>query len=151
DPRRRHVEPGPPGIVHVLPPESHGHSFGSSSSECVARNLAYLEEVIQYEGPESIAAMFVEPVIGTNGFVAPLPGYLEGLQALLRRHRILLICDEVLTGFGRTGRMFAFEHAGISPDIVTMAKGLTSSYVPLGAVGVSDPIADHFRSNVLWA
>src|SRR5690606_38865942 len=87
---------------------------------------------------------------GTNGILIPPEGYLKGLRALLDKYGILLITDEVMAGFGRTGKLFAFEHGGIVPDIVTMAKGLTSSYAPLGAVGVSDAIADHFRKNVFW-
>ncbi len=103
-----------------------------------------------YEGPDTIAAMIIEPVTGTNGILPPPAGYLRGLRDLLDRHGILLICDEVMSGFGRTGKMFAFEHGGIQPDILTMAKGLTSSYAPLGAMGVSDRIANHFRENVFW-
>jgi taurine--2-oxoglutarate transaminase len=80
----------------------------------------------------------------------PPKGYLAGLKQLLSKHGILLICDEVMAGFGRTGKWMAYEHGGITPDLVTMAKGLTSSYFPLGAVGVSDRIADHFRKNVFW-
>jgi taurine--2-oxoglutarate transaminase len=109
-----------------------------------------LEEVIQYEGPETIAAMFIESVTGTNGILPPPKGYLKGLRALLDKYGILLVCDEVMAGWGRTGKLFAFEHGDIVPDIVTMAKGLTSSYIPLGAVGMSDPIAQHFRDNVFW-
>ncbi len=103
-----------------------------------------------YEGPQNIAAMFIEPVTGTNGILPPPKGYLQGLRELLTRHDILMVCDEVMAGFGRTGKMFAVDHAGIVPDILTMAKGLTSSYIPLGAMGVCDKIADHFRENVFW-
>ena len=105
--------------------------------------------MIEYENPKSIAAMFIETVTGTNGVLPPPEGYLKGLRALLDKHNILLVCDEVMSGFGRTGKMFAFEHAGIVPDIVTMAKGLTSSYIPLGAAVIRDEIAEHFRENVL--
>ncbi len=150
DPRRWPTEPGAPGFVKVLDPEPYRYSFGETEAERTANNLRYLEEVIMYEGPENIAAMFVEPVTGTNGILPPPKGYLEGLRDLLSRHGILMVCDEVMAGFGRTGKMFAFEHAGIVPDIVTMAKGLTSSYAPLGAVGVRDAIAEHFRDNTLW-
>ena len=103
-----------------------------------------------YENPKSIAAMIVEPVTGTNGILPPPKGYLEGVRALTKKHGILLICDEVMAGFGRTGKMFSFMHADIQPDIVTMAKGLTSSYVPLGAMGVSDEIHAHFQKNTYW-
>lgn len=150
DPRRWANEPGMPGVVRVMDPQPYNYSFGSDPAEIVKNNLTYLEEVIAYEGPHTIAAMIVETVTGTNGILIPPPGYLAGLKALLSKHGILLICDEVMAGFGRTGKLFAFEHGGIVPDIVTMAKGLTSSYVPLGAVALSQPIADHFQKNVFW-
>ena len=150
DPRRWANEPGMPGVVRVMDPWPYNYSFGDSEDEITANNLTYLEEVIMYEGPHTIAAMIIEPVTGTNGILAPPRGYLKGLRELLTRHGILLITDEVMSGFGRTGRMFAFEHGDIVPDIVTMAKGMTSSYLPLGAMGLRDPIADHFRENVFW-
>ena len=150
DPRRWANEPGPAGHVRVLDPEPYKVSFGDTPEERTRRNLEYLEEVIAYEGGHTIAAMIIETVTGTNGVLAPPPGYLAGLKALLQKHGILLICDEVMCGFGRTGKWFGFEHGDIVPDIVTMAKGLTSSYAPLGAVGLSDPIADHFRTNTFW-
>ncbi|MCB9787099.1 MAG: aminotransferase class III-fold pyridoxal phosphate-dependent enzyme [Deltaproteobacteria bacterium] len=150
DPRRWPSEPGMPGVVHVLDPQPYDYSFGATDAEVVEQNLAYLEEVIMCEGPHTIAAMFVETVTGSNGILPPPDGYLQGLRKLLDRHGILLVCDEVMAGFGRTGKMFAFEHWDIVPDIVTMAKGLTSAYVPLGAMGVSDRIAQHFRENVFW-
>jgi len=150
DPRRIPNEPGSPGFVHVMGPWPYDYSFGQDEDEITRNNLVYLEEVIQYEGPESIAAMFIEPVTGTNGILPPPRGWLEGLSALLRKYGILMVCDEVMSGFGRTGKLFAYEHADIQPDIVTMAKGLTSSYIPLGAMGVRDEIAEHFRNNVFW-
>ena len=150
DPRRLANEPGMPGVVHVMDPDPYDFSFGENAAEKVARNLQYLEEVIMYEGPETIAAMFIETVTGTNGILPPPEGYLAGLRALLDKYGILLVCDEVMCGFGRTGAMFAFEHGGIVPDILTMAKGLTSSYAPLGCMAVSDPIAAHFKENVFW-
>jgi len=103
-----------------------------------------------YEGADNIAAMIIEPVTGTNGILPPPKGYLTGLRALLDKNDILLIADEVMAGFGRTGKMFACEHGPIVPDILTMAKGLTCSYVPLGAMAVSDRIAEHFRDNTFW-
>jgi taurine--2-oxoglutarate transaminase len=150
DPRRWPAEPGMPGVVRVLDPRPYDFSFGASDAEIVANNLRYLEEIIAYEGPQHIAAMFIETVTGTNGILPPPEGYLAGLKALLEKHGILLVCDEVMCGFGRTGRLFAFEHGGIVPDIVTMAKGLTSSYLPLGVMALSDPIAEHFREHVFW-
>lgn len=150
DPRRWANEPGGPGFIRVMDPTPYHYSFGKTEEERAENNLRYLEEVIMYEGPQTIAAMFVETVTGTNGVLIPPKGYLEGLRKLLDKHGILLVCDEVMCGLGRTGKMFAFEHFGIIPDMVTMAKGLTSSYFPLGAVGVSDAIAKHFHDNVYY-
>jgi taurine--2-oxoglutarate transaminase len=148
DPRRIPNEPGGPGYVHVMPPWPYLYSFGRDEAEITANHLRYLEEVIMYEGGHTIAAMIVETVVGTNGILPPPAGWLQGLRALLDRHGILLICDEVMCGFGRTGKLFACEHWGVVPDILTMAKGLTSSYVPLGAMGVRRKLADHFRDHV---
>lgn len=150
DPRRLANEPGMPGVIHVMDPTPYHYSFGTTDAEIVENNLRYLEEVIMYEGPNTIAAMFIETVTGTNGILPPPAGYLQGLRKLLDKYGILLVCDEVMAGFGRTGKLFAFEHGGIVPDIVTMAKGLTSSYTPLGAMGVRDAIAQHFKDNVFW-
>ncbi len=150
DPRRWPNEPAMSGIVRVMDPEPYDYSFGSTDEEKTANNLTYLEEVIRYEGPHTIAAMFIETVTGTNGILAPPKGYLQGLKKLLEKYGILLVCDEVMCGFGRTGKLFAFQHGDIVPDIVTLAKGLTSSYMPLGVMGVSDKIANHFRENVFF-
>jgi taurine--2-oxoglutarate transaminase len=150
DPRRWPNEPGMPGVVRAFDPHPYNYSFGTTDEEITQKNLQYLDEVIMYEGPQTIAAMIIETVTGTNGVLPPPKGYLQGLRALTKKHGILLICDEVMAGFGRTGKLYAFEHGDIVPDIVTMAKGLTSSYVPLGAMGVSDEIADFFRKNVFW-
>lgn len=150
DPRRWPNEPGMVGVVRVMDPTPYDYSFGKNDEEIVENNLRYLEEIIQYEGPHTIAAMFIETVTGTNGILPPPKGYLKGLKALLDKYGILLVCDEVMCGWGRTGKLFAFEHGGIVPDILTMAKGLTSSYLPLGVMAVSDRIAKHFEDNVFW-
>ena len=150
DPRRWANEPGMPGVIRVMDPQPYDFSFGHTEEEKTAANLRYLEEVIQYENPKDIAAMFIETVVGTNGILPPPKGYLRGLRDLLDKYGILLICDEVMCGFGRTGKWFGFEHGGIVPDILTMAKGLTSSYFPLGAMGVSDKIAAYFQENTFW-
>jgi taurine---2-oxoglutarate transaminase len=150
DPRRLPNEPGGPGFVHVMPPWPYDYSFGADEDEITRNHLRYLSEVIMYEGGDRIAAMFVETVVGTNGILAPPRGWLQGLRALLDEHGILLICDEVMCGWGRTGKLFAVEHYEVVPDILTMAKGLTSSYVPLGAMGVRRKIAEHFREHVFW-
>ncbi len=150
DPRRWHNEPGAPGVVRVMDPWPYEFSFGKTESEITENNLRYLEEIIMYEGPETIAAMIIETVTGTNGILPPPAGYLVGLRALLDKYGILLICDEVMAGFGRTGKMFACEHGPIVPDILTMAKGLTSSYAPLGAVGMRPNVYKFFEDHVFW-
>jgi taurine--2-oxoglutarate transaminase len=144
DPRRWAAEPGIQGVVHV-PDPYHGIQRGWDSTEDA---LARLDEIIQLEGPATIAAFIVEPVTGTNGVLIPPDGYLPGVRALCDQHGILLIADEVMSGFGRTGEWFAVNHWHVVPDLLTMAKGLTSAYVPLGAVGLRRPIADHFRNRV---
>ena len=144
DPRRWSVEPGLPGVVHVLDPY-HGMARGWDTAQ---QSLAMLEEIIQLEGPQNIAAFFLETVSGTNGILIPPDGYMQGVRDLCTKHGILMVCDEVMAGFGRTGEWFAIDHWSVVPDIMTMAKGLTSAYVPLGAVGVRRHIADHFRERV---
>jgi taurine--2-oxoglutarate transaminase len=141
---RRWSQPPYPGIIHVLDPY-HGIQQGWDSAET---SLRYLEEVIQLEGPHTIAAFILEPVTGTNGILIPPDGYLQGVRALCDRYGILLIADEVMAGFGRTGEWFAINHWNVVPDLMTMAKGLTSSYVPLGAVGMRRGIADRFADTV---
>jgi taurine---2-oxoglutarate transaminase len=144
DPRRWSSEPGMAGVVHVLDPY-HGVQRGWDSAE---ESLAMLEEVIQLEGAHTIAAFFLETVTGTNGVLVPPDGYLAGVRELCSKHGILMVCDEVMAGFGRTGEWFAVNHWNVVPDILTMAKGLTSAYVPMGAVGMRRAIADHFREKV---
>jgi taurine---2-oxoglutarate transaminase len=146
DPRRWPNEPGIPGVVHVLDPY-HGPQRDVDSAE---ESLRYLRETIELEGPATIAAFFLEPVTGTNGILIPPDGYLQGVRELCDEFGILMVADEVMSGFGRTGEWFAVDHWGVVPDMITMAKGLTSSYVPLGAVGMRPQVADHFRENVFW-
>jgi taurine---2-oxoglutarate transaminase len=146
DPRRWASEPAVPGFIRVLDPQR----YGSPEPDPVDEHLAYLEEVIQYEGPQTIAAFILETVVGTNGILIPPEGYLQGVRELCTKHGILLIADEVMAGFGRTGRWFAVDHWGVVPDLLTMAKGLTSSYLPLGAVAMSDRIAAHFAQRVYY-
>jgi taurine--2-oxoglutarate transaminase len=134
-------QPPLPGFVHVLDPY-HGIERGWERADA---SLRYLEEVMQLEGPHTIAAFILEPVTGTNGVLVPPEGYIEGVRALCDRYGILMIADEVMTGFGRTGAWFAIDHWHVVPDLITMAKGLTSAYVQLGAVGMRRPIADAFQ------
>jgi taurine--2-oxoglutarate transaminase len=146
DPRRWPNEGPVGGVVHVLDPY-HGIQRGWDTVE---ESLADLEETIQLEGPSTIAAFILEPISGTNGILVPPDGYLQGVRALCDRYGILMICDEVMTGFGRTGRWFAVDHWGVVPDLITMAKGLTSSYVPLGAVGMRPHVAAYFDDHVFY-
>jgi taurine--2-oxoglutarate transaminase len=146
DPRRWAAEPGMAGVVHVMDPW-HGIQRGWQE---VNSALADLEEVIQLEGPQTIAAFILEPVTGTNGVLVPPDGYLQGVREICTKHGILLIADEVMSGFGRSGEWFAVNHWNVVPDLMTMAKGLTSAYVPLGAVGMRRAIADRFSDKVFY-
>ena len=146
DPRRWASEPGMPGVVHVLDPY-HGIARGWDTAE---QSLAMIEEVIQLEGPNNIAAFILESVTGTNGVLVPPDGYMQGVRALCDKYGILMICDEVMAGFGRTGEWFAINHWNVVPDIITMAKGLTAAYVQLGAVGMRRAVADQFKDKVFY-
>jgi taurine---2-oxoglutarate transaminase len=146
DNRRWAAEPGITGVVHFLNPDPYRSVFGSD----LQKALAHVEEVIWYEGPEYIAAIMVEPIPGTSGVLVPPDGYLRGLRALCDKYGILLVFDEVMTGFGRTGRWFGADHESVVPDIMTFAKGVTSGYVPLGGAIVGEKIARHFDDHVLW-
>jgi taurine---2-oxoglutarate transaminase len=146
DPRRWAAEPGIPGVFRI-PEFYHGVDKRSETAEEV---LARTEETIQLEGPNTIAAIIVEPVTGTNGILIPPDGYMQGIRALCDKYGILLIDDEVMAGFGRTGEWFAINHWKVKPDLISMAKGLTSAYVQLGAVGMRREIADHFAKNVFY-
>jgi len=146
DPRRWAAEPGMPGIIHFQDPWR-GIKRGWLD---VKEALADLEDVMMFEGPHTIAALFLEPVTGTNGILVPPDGYLQGVRDLCTKYGILLVADEVMSGFGRTGEWFAVNHWKVVPDLLTMAKGLTSAYVPLGAVGMRRAIADHFNEKVFY-
>jgi taurine--2-oxoglutarate transaminase len=146
DPRRWASEPGMAGVVHM--PDF--HKWGRRDPEPVEVALQDVEDVVRYEGSQTIAAIIVESVVGTNGILIPPDGYMQGLRDICDRHGILLIVDEVMAGFGRTGRWFGVDHWGVVPDIFTMAKGLTSAYVQLGAVGMRRHIAQHFQDNVFY-
>jgi len=146
DPRRWAAEPGISGVVHFLDP---WRGIGRGWQD-VSAALQDLEDVIRFEGPQTIAGLILEPVTGTNGILVPPDGYLQGVRDLCTRHGIMLIADEVMSGFGRTGEWFAVNHWNVVPDLLTMAKGLTSAYVPLGAVGMRRGIADHFADKVYY-
>jgi taurine--2-oxoglutarate transaminase len=143
--RRWSAEPGVPGIVHFFAPYPYRSPFyATSPAQETERALEHLELVLSYEDPARVAAIMLEPVVGSNGVIVPPPGYLEGVRAICDRYGIILIFDEVMTGFGRTGAAFACERFGVTPDIITFAKGVTSAYVPLGGVLVRESIAMHF-------
>ncbi|HZD55269.1 MAG TPA: aminotransferase class III-fold pyridoxal phosphate-dependent enzyme, partial [Anaerolineales bacterium] len=154
DPRRWAWEPNlMPGVVHFLDPYRYRSAFhrskaNTSEEEFSQDYLNHLEEIINLEGPETIAAVLMETVTGTNGVIIPPEGYLKGVREICDRHGILLIADEVMSGFGRTGRWFAIDHWDVVPDIMTMAKGLTSGYAPLGAVAMKAEIAEHFNDRI---
>lgn len=150
DPRRWPVEPGVPNIVRVFDPYCYRCPFGKTPDSCQRECVSHIEEVIQMEGPNNIAAVMVEGITGSNGLLVPPDDYYPKLRALCDKYGILLIDDEVMSGFGRTGKWLATQHYAILPDIVTCAKGLTSGYMPLGAVIVSDQIAQYFETNMLW-
>lgn len=150
DPRRFAAEPGIPGVCRVLDPYRYRCGFCGDKPACTLQCLRHVEEVVDYEGPQNVAAILMETVTGTNGIIVPPDGYLQGLRELCDRHGILLILDEVMAGFGRTGKWFAANHWNVVPDLMTIAKGLTSSYLPLGAVLMREKIARHFDTNVFY-
>ena len=150
DPRRWPVEPGVPTFVRVFDPYCYRCPFGKTPASCRRECVSHIEEIIQMEGPHTIAGIMVEGITGSNGLLIPPDDYYPKLRTLCDKYNLLLIDDEVMSGFGRTGKWLATQHYGIQPDIVTTAKGLTSGYMPLGAVIVSKPIADYFETNMLW-
>jgi taurine--2-oxoglutarate transaminase len=156
DPRRLAWEPNlMTGVVHFLDPYRYRSTFHRlnpdiSETDFTKDYLNHLEEMIIFEGPETIAGIILETVTGTNGIIIPPEGYLQGVRELCDKYDILLICDEVMSGFGRTGEWFAVDNWNVVPDIMTMAKGLTSAYAPLGAVAMKDEIAEFFNDRVFF-
>ena len=154
DPRRTAWEPAVmPGVVHFLDPYRYRSTFHRTNPEIseveFCRDyLNHLEEIITYEGPQTIAGILLESVTGTNGIIIPPAGYMQGVRELCDRYGIVMITDEVMSGFGRTGKWFAVDHWQVKPDIMTMAKGLTSGYAPLGAVALRPEIASIFNEKV---
>jgi len=145
DPRRWAVEPGMPGVVRMLDPYTYRCPAGHPDPCPVCSGAPHLEEILLYEGPQTVAAVILETVVGTNGIIVPPDGYLQAVREVCNRHGILLILDEVMAGFGRTGRWFACEHWDVVPDILTVAKGINSGYVPLGAMIARGEIVDAIR------
>ncbi len=150
EPRRFPLEPGIPGFVKFFDPYIYREAVEFVSEEAATKYyITKLDEQLQYEGPSSVAAIVLETVTGSNGVIIPPKGYLPGVRALCDKYGILLICDEVMTGWCRTGKMFGFEHFGIKPDMVTFAKGVTCGYIPLGGIAVAKKVADYFDDNLL--
>lgn len=150
DNRRWAVEPTMPGGIHAFNPYCYRCPFGWTRETCHRECIRHVEEIIEYEGPENVAAIFMEGVVGSNGIIVPPDDYWPRIREICDKYGILLISDEVMSGFGRTGKWFAVDNWGVVPDMITMAKGITSGYVPLGAVVVSERIARHFDNNMLW-
>src|ERR687897_1671689 len=149
DPRRWPAEPGIPGVVRMLDPYTYRCPAGHPDPCPVCTGAPHLEEILQYEGAHTVAAVILETVVGTNGIIVPPDGYLQSIRETCNKHGILLICDEVMAGFGRTGEWFACNNWDVVPDILTLAKGINSGYVPLGAMVVSEPIAEQLRGRFL--
>ena len=150
DPRREKFEPAMPGVVRMADPYCFRCPFGKRPSTCAHECAEDLETALQREGPDTVAAVMLEGVVGANGVFVPPAGYWKKIRAICDRHGVLLIADEVLSGFGRTGRWFAVDHEGVTPDLLTLAKGITGGYAPGGAVVVTERIARHFDDEVLW-
>lgn len=149
DPRRLANEPGISGIVRVHDPYAYRCPFGYAPEGNLQVYIDHVIQTIEFEGPENVAAILMESITGSSGLIIPPQGYWQALRNYADKHGILLIADEVMSGFGRTGKWFGIEHYDVVPDIMTLAKGLTCGYVPLGAVIVRDHIAKHFDTNPL--
>ncbi len=143
-----HDQGGPwvPGIEHVMQPYAFGEGLGEDPAAFAARTADAVEQRILEVGPENVAAFIGEPVQGAGGVIIPPEGYWPRVEAICRKYGILLICDEVICGFGRLGAWFGFQHYGVAPDLVTMAKGLSSGYLPISAVGVAGDIVETLRA-----
>jgi taurine--2-oxoglutarate transaminase len=151
DYRRLAVEPTMPGAVHFLDPFCYRCPFGQKKESCKRECISHVEEIIKYEGADKIAAIIMEGVVGSNGLIIPPDDYWPRIREISNKYGILLIDDEVMSGWGRTGEWFAVNHWDVVPDIITTAKGITSGYLPLGACIVSKEIADYFDDKYLYA
>lgn len=149
EPRRFPLEPGIPGFIKFPTPYYYRDNLPMTEDEYCDFMLKKLEEQIQYEGEDNVAAIIMETITGTNGIIIPPKGYLPGVRKICDKYGILMVCDEVMAGWCRTGRMFAFQNFDVKPDIVTFAKGVTCGYVQLGGVVVSKEIASYFDDHVL--
>lgn len=151
DPRHHLTRADMPGVVRMFDPYTYRMSSGHKDpADCpICQGGPHLEEILMYEDPDTVAAVILEPVVGTNGIIVPPDGYMHSIRETCSKYGILLICDEVMAGFGRTGEWFAVDHWGVTPDILTAAKGINSGYVPLGTMSVATEIHDWLRSNTL--
>ena len=151
DPRHHLTRADMPGVVRMLDPYCYRCPMGhSDTAHCpVSQGGPHLEEILMYENPNTVAAVILETVVGTNGIIVPPDGYLQSIRDICTKHGILMICDEVMAGFGRTGKWFAVDHWGVEPDIITSAKGINSGYVPLGTMSVSTKLHDWLRETPL--
>jgi taurine-pyruvate aminotransferase len=149
--RKYKYEPLAPGFVHVPPPDCYRCPFGQTAGHCHLECASMLEQVIQWEVPETVAAVIMEPVITGGGMIVPPPEYLQRVREICDKYGVLLIIDEVICGFGRSGRPFSHQVSGVQPDIVTMAKGITSGYLPLAATAVRAELFDVFRDDSPYA
>lgn len=150
EPRRYPLEPGAPGFIKFFDPYLYRETIQFESEEAAADYyVSKLREQVIYEGPDSVAAIVIETITGSNGVIIPPKGYLKGIRKICDDFGIMMICDEVMAGFGRTGKMFAFENFDVKPDIVSFAKGVTCGYVQLGGVVVSKKIAEYFDDHLL--
>ena len=150
EPRRFPLEPGVPGFIKFMDPYMYRDNLPfATEEECTQYYLRKLEEQIVYENPDNVAAIIMETITGTNGLIIPPKGYLPGVRKICDKYGILMVCDEVMAGWCRTGKMFAFQHFDVKPDMVTFAKGVTCGYIQLGGVCVSKEIAAYFDDHVL--
>lgn len=150
EPRRFPLEPGIPGFIKFFDPYLYREQIPFASEKAAADYyVAKLREQICYEGPYSVAAIVLETITGSNGVIIPPDGYLQGVRKICDEFGIMMICDEVMAGFGRTGKMFAFENWDVKPDLVSFAKGVTCGYVQLGGVAVSKKVAAYFDDHLL--
>lgn len=149
DPRHHLTRADMPGVVRLLDPYTYRCPAGHPDPCPVCSGGPHLEEILMYENPDTVAAVILETVVGTNGIIVPPDGYLQSIREVCDRHGILLIADEVMAGFGRTGKWFAVDHWEVEPDIITSAKGINSGYVPLGTMSVSTALHDWLRDTPL--
>jgi len=139
-----------PNMVHVEDPYCYRCPFGQEFGSCQYECVSHIQRVVEFEGPENVAAILMEGESGSSGCIKYPPDYLKKIRALCDKHGILLIADEVMSGFGRTGKWFGVDNQGVVPDMIATAKGLTAGYIPFGALIVSDKIAHYYDDKILW-